>query len=359
MISCEEALELINAKVDGEASVQEQQILEEHLTVCADCRALLADVTQIHTEMPLLNAPVPPTLSKDVMERIRTEKIVPMVSATHAARSRRWKSWAATAAVFGVVLLGAGTFGLEHFFAGNNPTSPSTGASAGAAPADSSSPTTYGLDEDNSVAEKYSEPTNSPGSERIASPESGTGVDNTPHERLAVVPSASVSTSPPAESHTPATSSPDTALMSLTPPPDSDSRVVAAEIMTQQKALDAVYTAIGGDRLWSKTALTNRSLPGYALTAVEKSASQYAALIAVVSSDDASTFQFHLHTYSSAARTLESRNAAYTCYTVAASDGTITQTTALSSEASSPDLGNQNETDSFTPPCTVCDTINN
>ena len=110
MVSCDEALELISAGVDGELTAEETGILEEHLDHCQACRALLEELRSIHEEMPGLNVPAPAGLAQGVMERVRAEKVVTM-KPVRPARSR-WRTWAASAAVFAVVLLGAGT--LRH-----------------------------------------------------------------------------------------------------------------------------------------------------------------------------------------------------------------------------------------------------
>lgn len=110
MVSCDEALELISAGVDGELTAEETRILEEHLDHCQACRALLEELRSIHEEMSGLNVPAPAGLAEGVMERVRAEKVVPMKPVRSARK--RWRTWAASAAVFAVVLLGAGT--LRH-----------------------------------------------------------------------------------------------------------------------------------------------------------------------------------------------------------------------------------------------------
>lgn len=112
MISCDQALELISESLDGPLSPEDRAALDEHLAGCADCRALLADFQEMERTLPTLNAPVPPDFTQSVMDRVREEKVVDL-SAVRAAR-RPWKQWAATAAVFAVVLLGVGTLGLDQ-----------------------------------------------------------------------------------------------------------------------------------------------------------------------------------------------------------------------------------------------------
>ena len=52
MCTCEEALELISASLDGVLSKEEEQLLHEHLSQCPACRDLLADLEGIHESMP-------------------------------------------------------------------------------------------------------------------------------------------------------------------------------------------------------------------------------------------------------------------------------------------------------------------
>lgn len=115
MIHCDEALELISASLDGELTVGEQLLLDDHLVACADCRALLDDFSTIHTTLSRMNAPVPADLVGGVMERIAAEKVIPMVRPS--SQKRRWKSWTATVAVFAVILLGAHTLGKQSLVA--------------------------------------------------------------------------------------------------------------------------------------------------------------------------------------------------------------------------------------------------
>lgn len=120
MVSCDEALELISAGVDGELTAEETRILEEHLDHCQACRALLEELRSIHEEMSDLNVPAPAGLTQGVMERVRAEKVVPMGAARPGKNRRR--TWAASAAVFAVVLLGAGTLRHEAAPAANEAT---------------------------------------------------------------------------------------------------------------------------------------------------------------------------------------------------------------------------------------------
>lgn len=107
MISCDEALDLISASLDGALTPEAADALETHLHVCGACRALRADLECLHQELPALNAPVPEGLTQRILEGVRAEKVVPLPTRP----ARRWRQWAASAAVFAVVLLGAGGLG--------------------------------------------------------------------------------------------------------------------------------------------------------------------------------------------------------------------------------------------------------
>ena len=108
MLECDQALELISAHIDGALTPEEEQALSEHLEVCPDCRSLLADLEQLHQEMGALSqqsVSPPPQLQGDIMARIRAE-----ARPRAGIRGRgRWRAWVAMAALFAVVLLGAGT----------------------------------------------------------------------------------------------------------------------------------------------------------------------------------------------------------------------------------------------------------
>ena len=104
MLTCDEALELISASLDGPLAPDEAVRLEEHLKICAPCRALRADLESLHDQLPLLNAPVPEGLSQRILDQIHAEpKVVPLPR--RHGLPRHWRQWAASAAVFALVLL--------------------------------------------------------------------------------------------------------------------------------------------------------------------------------------------------------------------------------------------------------------
>ena len=126
MCTCEEALELISASLDGVLSKEEEQLLHEHLSQCPACRDLLADLEGIHESMPGLWVDPPSDLKDHIMERIQSSTVSPMPAGTS---KRRWKGWAALAAVCAVAVLGAGS--LKYLGLGGG----SSGAAPGAEPA--------------------------------------------------------------------------------------------------------------------------------------------------------------------------------------------------------------------------------
>lgn len=105
MPDCEEALELISAKIDGALTQEEEAALAAHLERCPACRALLTDLEALHRDMEGAMPPVPPPsgLQEEIMARIRGEQ------PARARSGLRWRTWAAMAAVLAVVLLGTGT----------------------------------------------------------------------------------------------------------------------------------------------------------------------------------------------------------------------------------------------------------
>lgn len=101
MCDCDRALELISLRLDGELTPDEGRELDEHLEHCDPCRSLARDLAGIHAAMGAEEA-VPEGFHQAVMDRVRESKVVPLVP-----KRRQWKSWAAMAAVFAVVLIGA------------------------------------------------------------------------------------------------------------------------------------------------------------------------------------------------------------------------------------------------------------
>ena len=124
MCTCDKALELISARLDGVITPEEAALLEEHLSACPACRDLLADLEGVHEAMPGLWVEPPADLKDRIMDRIRSDNVTPLP--VRPARKVRWKGWAALAAVCAVALLGAGSL---RYLNGNLAGS-STGAAA-------------------------------------------------------------------------------------------------------------------------------------------------------------------------------------------------------------------------------------
>lgn len=104
MLDCEQALELISAKLDGALTAEESAQLEEHLAACPACRALLADFEELHMELPRLAAQPPADLKDNIMAEVRGSKVTPFQG---KKKQWRWRSLASLAAVLVLVLVGS------------------------------------------------------------------------------------------------------------------------------------------------------------------------------------------------------------------------------------------------------------
>ena len=107
MCDCDRALELLSLELDGELTPEEKGELEAHLAGCGECRRTAEELRQLHTILPELEEEVPDGLHQAIMDRIGAEKVVLLSSAVKGRRSLR--QWVSLAAVFAVILLGAGT----------------------------------------------------------------------------------------------------------------------------------------------------------------------------------------------------------------------------------------------------------
>lgn len=59
-MNCETMEELLSAYIDGEATAEERQTVEQHIASCASCRAALQDFSTVQTlsrMLPVLDAP--------------------------------------------------------------------------------------------------------------------------------------------------------------------------------------------------------------------------------------------------------------------------------------------------------------
>lgn len=104
MLDCEQALDLISAKLDGALTAEESAALEEHLAACPACRALLADFEELHLELPKLAAQPPADLKDNIMAEVRRSKVTPFQG---KKKQWRWRSLASLAAVLVLVFVGS------------------------------------------------------------------------------------------------------------------------------------------------------------------------------------------------------------------------------------------------------------
>lgn len=288
MCTCEEALDLISARLDGALSELEAARLDDHLAACPACRDLLADLEGVHTAMPGLWAEPPADLKDRIMERVRADNVTPLP----VRRSKKhWKGWAAMAAVCAVAVLGAGSLRyLGMGAAGGGASAPaamSAGASADyAAPAGApQSPEAAPMD---APAEAVPEArANNQDPESVLKTTAGDSVSD-----------GSVSFSPvPSAAPEPAPS----IGLSLSSP--------------EAGALERVLQFLEEGGAYEREPLPNGALTGLLL----RSGETRAALVlteAVPLEDGRFSYTFHLHTYASEDFSPDSREAAYTVYTV-------------------------------------------
>lgn len=106
MCDHDRALELISLRLDGELEGGERRELEEHLDACPACRSLAQELERLHAAMPELEEEVPEGFHRAVMDRVRAEK---KVTVFPRPKKINVTKWASLAAVFAVLLIGAGT----------------------------------------------------------------------------------------------------------------------------------------------------------------------------------------------------------------------------------------------------------
>lgn len=99
---CEEALELISARMDGELAEEARRPLEEHLAHCAACRAAERDFLLLRDALADAVELTPPkelkqTVMANLPSRKKTKTILPL----------HWKRWGASAAAVVLVALAA------------------------------------------------------------------------------------------------------------------------------------------------------------------------------------------------------------------------------------------------------------
>lgn len=99
---CEEALELISARMDGELAEETQRPLEEHLAHCAACRAAERDFLLLRDALEgAVEIAPPPELKQTVMANLPSRKKPKAILPLH------WKRWGASAAAVVLVALAA------------------------------------------------------------------------------------------------------------------------------------------------------------------------------------------------------------------------------------------------------------
>jgi hypothetical protein len=96
-MKCENIKELLSAYVDSELTDTQRNLVEEHLAGCADCRAILADYTEVRKQLlSLQETPPLPDVEEATMTKIK------MVRAP--AKLRRWLRPALVAASIIIIL---------------------------------------------------------------------------------------------------------------------------------------------------------------------------------------------------------------------------------------------------------------
>ena len=73
MITCDKALELLSAQLDGVLTIEEQTALSRHLSMCPECRAVQKELAAIDEALPGLEREPPRLLHDGVMQQIRRE----------------------------------------------------------------------------------------------------------------------------------------------------------------------------------------------------------------------------------------------------------------------------------------------
>ena len=73
MITCNEALELLSAQLDGAITIEEQTALQEHLAACPECRRIQSELKMAEEALPKLQQEPPKLLHDAVMQEIRRE----------------------------------------------------------------------------------------------------------------------------------------------------------------------------------------------------------------------------------------------------------------------------------------------
>lgn len=122
MCDCDRALELISLRLDGALLPEEAGELEEHLEHCPPCRSLAQELEALHRAMPELEEEPPADLHRRIVAAVEQEPRQPAAPSKKVWRT--WQRWGSLAAVFAVIIAGAGLL----------PSIGGGGSSGGAAP---------------------------------------------------------------------------------------------------------------------------------------------------------------------------------------------------------------------------------
>lgn len=93
---CDNYLELISARLDGELTAREEADLTAHLDTCPACRAAADQLSSLHSALGELEVPAPAQLNASVLRSIQTER--------RAARRRALRRWGSLAACLALCL---------------------------------------------------------------------------------------------------------------------------------------------------------------------------------------------------------------------------------------------------------------
>ena len=106
MCDCDRALELISLRLDGALLPEEAGELEEHLEHCPPCRSLAQELEALHRAMPELEEEPPADLHRRIVAAVEQEPRRPAAPSKKVWRT--WQRWGSLAAVFAVIIAGAG-----------------------------------------------------------------------------------------------------------------------------------------------------------------------------------------------------------------------------------------------------------
>ena len=118
MHTCDEVLDLISLRLDGELDGDQERVLAEHLASCPECSALAGDLA-LHAAMPGMNEEPPAFIMEKVMARIGAATAEPVPFPAKKSHSRQWHAWGAAAAA--VVVVATGIFALRGGVGGGAP----------------------------------------------------------------------------------------------------------------------------------------------------------------------------------------------------------------------------------------------